>query len=221
MNIDLMDSTPNPIDLISMAMGTCYAKDNASELRVKRAYEANHMSVFEHAKFTVRISGVSRALTHQLVRHRMASYCQESQRYVKLDTEGDAWYVIPDTIRLTGQLEQYVGTMRACGEAYRKMLEDGVPAEDARYVLPNGCETQFVVTMNARSLKNFFRQRCCNRAQWEIRELARRMLLEVRKVSPALFREADPACLVGPCPEGKMSCGRAAEMRALYAKAGE
>lgn len=88
-------------------------------------------------------------------------------------------------------------------------------------MLPNGCETQFVVTMNARSLKNFFRLRCCNRAQWEIRELARRMLEEVRKVSPALFREAGPACLSGPCPEGKMSCGRAAEMRRLYGKAGE
>ena len=96
-----------------------------------------------------------------------------------------------------------------------------IAAEDARYVLPNGCETQFVVTMNARSLKNFFRQRCCNRAQWEIRELARRMLLEVRKVSPALFREAGPACVSGPCPEGKMSCGRAAEMRKLYGEAGE
>ena len=172
MNIDLMDSTPNPIDLISMAMGTCYAKDNASELRVKRAYEANHMSVFEHAKFTVRISGVSRALTHQLVRHRMASYCQESQRYVKLDTEGDAWYVIPDTIRLTGQLEQYVGTMRACGEAYRKMLEDGIPAEDARYVLPNSGTTTIVMTMNLREFFAFLALRQDFHAQWEIRALA-------------------------------------------------
>lgn len=172
MNIDLMDSTPNPIDLISMAMGTCYAKDNASELRVKRAYEANHMSVFEHAKFTVRISGVSRALSHQLVRHRMASYCQESQRYVKLDTEGDAWYVIPDTIRLTDQLEQYVGTMRACGEEYRKMLEDGVPAEDARYVLPNSCKTTIVMTMNLREFFAFLALRQDSHAQWEIRALA-------------------------------------------------
>ena len=216
--------------------------DSAAEF-VEMLSELGHESPIEHASFTFAVEGVSRSLLAQITRHRIASFSVRSQRYV---SEKKFSYVTPPQIADCPEaLALYEDIMEREREAYNKIAsilyekrvkalpenqqEDKsalaaqrkAAAEDARYVLPNGCETQFVVTMNARSLKNFFRLRCCNRAQWEIRELARRMLEEVRKVSPALFREAGPACLSGPCPEGKMSCGRAAEMRRLYGKAGE
>ncbi len=216
--------------------------DSAAEF-VEMLSELGHESPIEHASFTFAVEGVSRSLLAQITRHRIASFSVRSQRYV---SEKKFSYVTPPQIADCPEaLALYEDIMEREREAYNKIASilyekraEALPenqqedksalaaqrkaaAEDARYVLPNGCETQFVVTMNARSLKNFFRLRCCNRAQWEIRELARRMLEEVRKVSPALFREAGPACLSGPCPEGKMSCGRAAEMRRLYGKAGE
>ncbi|MBS7314956.1 MAG: FAD-dependent thymidylate synthase [Clostridiaceae bacterium] len=227
-----------PIDTVMEKLD----EDSAAEF-VEMLSELGHESPIEHASFTFAVEGVSRSLLAQITRHRIASFSVRSQRYV---SEKKFGYVTPPQIAECPEaLALYEDIMEREREAYNKIAAllyekrvDALPedkredksalsaqrkiaAEDARYVLPNGCETQFVVTMNARSLKNFFRQRCCNRAQWEIRELARRMLLEVRKVSPALFREAGPACISGPCPEGKMSCGRAAEMRKLYGEAGE
>lgn len=172
MNVEILDKTPAPIDLISVAMGTCYAKQNSSEERVRRAFKAQHMSVFEHAKFTVRIEGVSRALTHQLVRHRMASFCQESQRYVKMDTEGCGWYTIPSTIKYSDNLKLYAETMAQCAAAYQRLLDAGIPAEDARYVLPNATRSILVMTMNLREFYHFYELRSDSYAQWEIRELA-------------------------------------------------
>ena len=205
---------------------------------VEMLSEFGHESPIEHASFTFVVEGVSRSLLAQITRHRIASFSVRSQRYV---SEKKFGYVTPPQIADCPEaLALYNEIMERERDAYNQitalLLEKRLAslpeesredkavlaaqrrtaAEDARYVLPNGCETQFVMTMNARSLKNFFRLRCCNRAQWEIRELARRMLLEVRRVSPALFREAGPACVSGLCPEGKMSCGRAAEMRKLY-----
>lgn len=165
-----------------------------------------HTSVVEHAVFTFSVSGVSRALTHQLVRHRMASYSQQSQRYVSLS---DPTYVVPHTVE--GDPEAagiYAETMEAIWDAYSRLEALGIPAEDARYLLPNGCTTNITVTMNARELLHFFSLRCCNRAQWEIRELADRMLALCREVSPTIFADAGPACVRGPCPEGPKSCGR-------------
>ena len=198
-----------------------------------------HESPIEHATFTFAVEGVSRTLLAQLTRHRIASFSVRSQRYV---SERKFDYVLPPQIAEDEEAKAlYDEIIEREREAYNKITKilldkklaslseeeradkNRVAAlrrsvgEDARYVLPNACCTQFVVTMNARELKSFFRQRCCNRAQWEIRELATQMLWQVREVAPTLFANAGPACLSGPCPEGKMSCGKAKEMREKFA----
>ena len=135
-----------------------------------------HHSVIEHAVFTFSVEGVSRALTHQLVRHRVASFSQQSQRYVSMDS---ATYVTPHTIEGNADAEKlFDSVMDDIWDAYKKLEGMGIPAEDARYLLPNGCTTNITITMNARELLHFFSLRCCNRAQWEIREMADQMLLQ-------------------------------------------
>ncbi len=201
--------------------------------------EIGHESPIEHASFTFGIEGVSRALLAQITRHRMASFSVQSQRYV---CEAQFEYVTPPEIandpeaaalfkeamqrdqeyydRLTEVLKKkHKAELIAEGadEASADRAAEKKAIEDARFVLPNACDTKMIVTMNARSLHNFFRHRCCNRAQWEIRELAFKMLMLCREVAPSLFKNAGPACLNGPCPEGKMSCKKASEMRKLYA----
>lgn len=181
MKVEILDATSNPIDLVSVSMGRCYAKDDVSENRVRRAFNDRHMSVFEHVKVTVKISGVSRALSHQLVRHRMASFCQESQRYVKVDTSED-WYVKPDLGE--GNAEDiFDKAMQFSALAYRQLLDAGIPAEDARYVLPNACQTSLVMTMNLRELWHFLELREDSHAQWEIRDLAKEIRAKVGEVS--------------------------------------
>jgi thymidylate synthase (FAD) len=151
------------------------------------------------------VEGVSRALTHQLVRHRIASYSQQSQRYVSMNR---ASYIIPPSIALDPDAKkEYETLMNQIWKAYAELAQK-VPKEDARYVLPNACNTNITVTMNARELTHFFSLRCCRRAQWEIRKMAWLMLLEVRQVSPILFENAGPGCVRGPCPEGEYSCGK-------------
>ena len=197
-----------------------------------------HESPIEHVSFTFGIEGVSRALLAQITRHRIASYSVKSQRYV---TEGCFENVIPPEIEDDEQAKElFVQTMQADQAAYDRLAEiltakhtaafiaegkdektaarlaEKKAIEDARFVLPNACETKMVVTMNARSLHNFFRHRCCSRAQWEIREVADQMLKLVCEVAPNLFKMAGPACIKGACPEGKMTCGKAAEMRKKY-----
>lgn len=203
--------------------------------------EIGHESPIEHASFTFGIEGVSRALLAQITRHRMASFSVQSQRYV---SEAQFEYVTPPEIaadptaaalfreamqkdqeyydRLTEVLKnRYIAEMTASGTDAKtaERAAEKKAIEDARFVLPNACDTKMIVTMNARSLHNFFRHRCCNRAQWEIRELARQMLFLCREAAPNLFKNAGPACLNGPCPEGKMTCGKCAEMREYYGNA--
>ena len=199
-----------------------------------------HESPIEHASFTFGIQGVSRSLLAQITRHRIASFSVQSQRYVK---EDGFQFVVPPEIekipeakeeflrameedqrhyeRLTQLLqEKHKAELMAAGEpeksAQRKAEKRAI--EDARFVLPNACATKMIMTMNARSLLNFFSNRCCNRAQWEIRELATQMLIEVKAVAPHLFEKAGPPCLRGACPEGKMTCGKANEVRETFQK---
>lgn len=196
--------------------------------------EIGHESPIEHASFTFGIEGVSRALLAQITRHRIASFSVQSQRYVR---EKQFNYVLPPEIENDSEaLEVFLNAMKRNQEDYDKIsailkekhkkelmtagkdektaerLAEKKAIEDARFVLPNACETKMIVTMNARSLMNFFRHRCCNRAQWEIREVADQMLSLVCQVAPHLFKKAGPSCVCGVCPEGKMTCGKMKEV---------
>ena len=164
-----------------------------------------HTSVIEHTSFTFAISEVSRSLTHQLVRHRIASYAQQSQRYVNFT---DPCFVIPPTIKKNEKMKKtYEQTMQTIWEKYNKLLAMNIPAEDARYILPNATYTNIIVTMNARSLLNFFELRCCLHAQWEIRTLANKMLHLVKKEAPLIFKNAGTSCKTkNYCPEQKKEC---------------
>ena len=170
----------------------------------KRVAGYGHVSVIEHASFTFSIEDVSRVMTHQLVRHRIASYTQQSQRYVTYDTLEK--YVTPPTIADKVEARKtFDEALAKISETYQKLLKQGIPKEDARFILPNAAKTNIIVTMNARELRHFFNLRCCARAQWEIREVATEMLRQVKKVAPILFENAGPSCVkLGFCPEGKM-----------------
>lgn len=216
MNVELLYHTPDPQRAVATAARLCYAPVGASELmetlseeRIEKVLrtilESGHYSTLEHASYTFAIDGVSRAMTHQLVRHRLASYNQQSQRYVTFKEEPE--FVVPQSVVDAGAKDDYEAAARAAFQAYTRLVELGVPAEDARYLLPNACETKIVVTMNIRELMHFFALRCCNRAQWEIREVACRMLELARPTAPLIFAQAGPGCVKGACPEGKMSCG--------------
>lgn len=254
MRVTLINHTPEPERLVAASAKLCYANvgveelseamDDAAVVRfIDLLMDLGHESPLEHVSFSFAIEGVSRVLTHQLVRHRIASYSQQSQRYVTLDHFS---YVIPPAVRDNPEaLRLFEETMEADRLAYGRIAalleadhvarfrEEGWPEkeaikrarkaaiEDARFVFPNACETKIVATMNARSLMNFFRHRTCNRAQWEIRELAIEMLRLVRGVAPHLFRTAGPGCLVGPCPEGAMTCGKIQDVRAFFERMDE
>ncbi len=217
MNVELLYHTPDPERAIATAARLCYAPVGAAELmetmpedRVRSVLatimRSGHFSTLEHACYTFAVDGVSRALTHQLVRHRLASFNQQSQRYVKY-TDG-LETIKPDTIANNEEANRvFDEVIAATKEGYQDLIELGIPAEDARYLLPNAAETKIVITMNARELTHFFEMRCCNRAQWEIRELAHRMLDLVRPTAPYIFMDAGAPCVHGTCPEGKMSCG--------------
>ena len=217
MNVELLYHTPDPERAIATAARLCYAPVGAAELmetmpeeRVRSVLstimESGHFSTLEHASYTFAIEGVSRALTHQLVRHRIASFNQQSQRYVKFKDGVEV--VKPASIADDPEASSvFDEAIDACVTAYKKLLDAGVPAEDARYLLPNAAESKIVVTMNVRELLHFFSLRCCNRAQWEIREMAHRMLELARPTAPFVFMDAGAPCVRGDCPEGKMSCG--------------
>lgn len=205
---------------------------------VEMLAEIGHESPIEHASFTFGIEGVSRALLAQITRHRMASFSVQSQRYV---AEAHFEYVTPPEIaeneealaifkeamaedqrrydELTAILkEKHKANFIKAGkdEKTADRMAEKKAIEDARFVLPNACETKMVLTMNARSLLNFFRHRCCNRAQWEIQDVANQMLALVSSVAPNIFKNAGPSCVSGACPEGKMTCGKIKEMREYY-----
>ena len=214
MIVKLLAYTQNADVICAAAGNSCYSErpsyeiveDINSEKVLSRIVGMGHHSVIEHAVFTFSVEGVSRALTHQLVRHRVASYSQQSQRYVSMKEPS---FVTPHTVQDDPEaLKVFEDTMAEIWAAYGKLESMGIPAEDARYLLPNGCTTNITITMNARELLHFFSLRCCNRAQWEIREMADKMLELCREVSPVIFRDAGPPCVRGPCPEGKLSCGR-------------
>ena len=247
--VTLLAHTPDPERTVAFAAKLCYSSSGIEDLRdglteekissfVKMLADMGHESPIEHVSFTFGIEGVSRACTHQLVRHRIASYSQKSQRYV---TEGQFGYIIPPEIAKDEKVSKlFIEAMEADQKAYddiaealkekhfktfigegfdektAKRMAEKKAIEDARFVLPNACETKIVVTMNARTLMNFFHHRCCNRAQWEIKEVADLMLKEVSAVAPNLFKNAGPSCVAGACPEGKMTCGKAKEMREFY-----
>lgn len=217
MQVELLYHTPNPERAIATAARLCYAPVGAKELmdtmppeRVESVLttimRSGHFSTLEHASYTFAVDGVSRALTHQLVRHRLASFNQQSQRYVKFK-EGIP-IIKPDSIASSDEANAiFDGVIDAMADAYAKLIELDIPAEDARFILPNATETKIVITMNVRELLHFFEVRCCNRAQWEIQELAMRMLELVRPTAPFIFADAGAPCVHGPCTEGKMSCG--------------
>ncbi len=213
MKVTLLAHTPDADRICAAAAHSCYSDRSSADLledvdpekMLCRVIGMGHHSVIEHAVFTFSVEGVSRALTHQLVRHRIASFSQQSQRYVEIS---EPTFVVPETVKGDGKASQiYADTMDRIWKAYADLIDLGIPAEDARYVLPNGCTTDITITMNARELLHFFSMRCCNRAQWEIRAMADEMLRLCREVSPVIFADAGPACVRGPCPEGKKTCG--------------
>jgi len=171
---------------------------------IKRVTGYGHVSVIEHASFTFSIEGVSRVLTHQLIRHRIASYMQQSQRFVAYNTLEK--YVTPPSILEHMEAKKiFDETLEKISETYQKLLKLGIKKEDARFILPNAAKTNIIVTMNARELHHFFNLRCCTRSQWEIREVAIEMLKQAKKTAPALFENAGPSCVeLGYCPEGKI-----------------
>lgn len=228
MKVKLLESTNNAVNVIYSACRQCYSvrfaadifrdkkiSKQAKSLFIRKIVSSGHESPLEHAEFTFAVAGVSRALTHQLVRHRIASYSQQSQRYVKNE---DFAYIIPPVFKSdAGLREEYESCMKTISGCYGRLIRilerKGVKGEsanqDARFILPQGAETKIVITMNCRELIHFFKQRCCARAQWEIRQLAWNMLKICAKKMPEIFSGAGPKCkTLGYCPEGKdFSCG--------------
>ncbi len=240
--VELLAHTPEPEKLVAAAAKMCYSNAGVqgvmeqltpekTEKFLQMLMSMGHESPLEHVSFTFGLEGVSRSLLAQLTRHRIASYSVKSQRYVN---EGTFEYITPPEIAKDPQtLALYRKTMEDINEAYARLTEslravhelsmapsaaEKKAIEDARYVLPNACETKLIVTMNVRSLYNFFAHRCCERAQWEIRAVADQMLEQVKTVAPTLFAKAGPPCVKGSCPEGKMSCGKMLEKREKYLK---
>lgn len=262
--VTLLAYTPMPEQTVAMAAKLCYSKSSIDTVKdglteektgafVDMLADMGHESPIEHASFTFGIEGISRACSHQIVRHRIASYSQQSQRYVDGSTFD---FVVPPSVAenpvllekyneaieleqkayvelrnalMVQSIKKYAPDFDLNGKSDEEIISEFKNAdkkkcssfeklanEDARFILPNACTTKIICTFNARSLMNFFAHRCCNRAQWEIRDVARQMLELVKPVAPHIFKKSGPPCLFGPCPEGKMSCGKAKEMRERY-----
>lgn len=180
MNVQILECTDCPLDLISICAGVSYGKPYADKNRAKKCFDNGHLSVFEHAKVTFLIDDISRDCANQLVRHRHGSYTQQSQRYCKVDTE-DAWYEVP--LSFMGDFDAYHKSMKDCADAYNEAINSGVPVEDARYLLPGSAYTSIAVTFNLRSFYEFLKLRLDDHAQWEIRNLAFDMLNEFQRYS--------------------------------------
>lgn len=228
LNVTLIAHTPEPEKVIAMASRTCYSAldlegldkktdtaDNAAYIR--RVLASGHTSIAEHASFTFGLEGVSRTLLAQITRHRVASFSVQSQRYVSVAGAEVFDYVLPPRIRALGpeaeeKFARQMKTMQRWYDEWSEALGQD-SAEDARFVLPGAAATRIVMTMNARELLHFFSLRMCNRAQWEVREAAWRMYELVYPLAPSVFENAGPGCARGACPEGKRTCGRAAEVR--------
>ena len=215
MKVTLITHTPDPEKIVAAAARLCYSNseiqdlfNNLTEIKVtnflNKLNSLGHESPLEHISFTFGIEDVSRATTHQLVRHRIASYSQKSQRYVD---EQNFKYVVPKKISNNPEaLELFYNCMNIIRSTYCKLKQFGIETEDARAVLPNACCSSIIVTMNARTLLNFFTLRCCNRAQEEIKQVAYEMLKLCKEVAPLIFKTAGPSCVRGECSEGEMTC---------------
>jgi thymidylate synthase (FAD) len=230
LRVQLVRHTDNPQELVALGARLCYAGGTLDSLVekisgqdqqnfVQKVMGMGHDSVLEHASFTFLVEGVSRVLLAQLTRHRIASFSVQSQRYVSY--QSGFGYIVPPAIRALGEeaVEEYNSQMAQMQQWYegwqQKLGNAGEKSnEDARFVLPGACETRVLFTMNARELRHFFSLRMCNRAQWEIRAMAQQMFEQVYPVAPALFADAGPSCISGPCPEGGRSCGKLQEVRA-------
>ena len=206
MRVELLSHTADPARLCGEAAAVC-TNSAKPESSLRHSMEAGHESVLEHAVFTFRVEGLSRAALAQLTRHRLASFDVQSQRYVRIRGMD---LVMPDTIRGSDFYVEAGSLLEDVMNLYQRMVDAGIPAEDARYITPQAVPTVLVMTMNARELRHFFSLRCCNRAQWEIRRLADEMLTICKRVAPALFEGAGPGCVTGRCRE-KKPCGHPRE----------
>ena len=249
MKVTLLAHTPQPEKVIAMAAKLCYSPVGVDEIEKNLTDESvekflnmlinmGHESPLEHVTFTFGIEGISRSCSHQIVRHRIASFSQQSQRYVKLN---QFEYIIPPQIEKIEEAKKlFIESMKRDQEDYDRLVEmlfekhykellaqgknenqaksqaEKIAIEDARYVFPNACETKMVFTINVRSLYNFFEHRCCERAQWEIRELATQILKQVKEVAPILFKNCGPKCVKGPCTEGNMTCGKIVSIKEKF-----
>ncbi len=219
MKVKLINYTKDPEKIVAQSARLCYSALDIEDLReklsnesiiklIKKIMKLGHYSVLEHATFTFAIEGISRVTSHQLVRHRLASFSQQSQRYVKIKEKGFP-YVVPKSIEKNKKLAKiFIDTLKELDGIYRLLLSQNIEAEDARYILPQAVKTKIILTANARELLHIFKLRCCNRAQWEIKEVAIKMLQEVEDIAPTIFENAGPPCILGPCPEGELSCGK-------------
>lgn len=252
MKVTLLSHTPEPEKIAATAAKLCYSSSDIDSLSeglteektkdfIKMLVSIGHESVMEHVSFTFGIEGISRACSHQLVRHRIASYSQKSQRYVS--EKGFEFITPPEIENIQEAKAEFDRMMKEITASYEKIADiltenhtarltgeglDGKTAalkarklanEDARFLLPNACETKIIVTMNVRSLFNFFRHRCCNRAQWEIRAVADEMLRLCLQIAPNIFESAGPSCIAeGKCPEGKMTCGKMKEVKERFSE---
>ncbi|MBI4975969.1 MAG: FAD-dependent thymidylate synthase [Spirochaetes bacterium] len=231
-NVQLLRHTPNPEEAVATAARLCYSPADITALTEKISHSdvaafirklaaMNHYTPFEHVSFTFGIEGISRVTTHELVRHRLASYSQQSQRYIK-EKELFTYITPPAVDRDPALKERYDAFMREASDLYQSLVASGVKNEDARFVLPNAKEAKIIVTMNARELMHFFNLRCCTRAQWEIRAMADEMLRLAKQASPALFEHAGASCeTLQYCPEGEYSCGRYPTLAKLTDKKGK
>ena len=230
MNIKLIKHTPNPEQIVAMSAKLCYSPSCIEEIideveynprkyitLIEKLLKIGHLTPFEHVTFTFAIEGVSRSMLAQITRHRIASFSVQSQRYVgetSFKNKNECFdYIIPPAIEKLGTeaVDEFCEQMKTIQKWYDKWVEklggSRSAYEDARFVLPNAVATKLFMTMNARELMHFFNLRCCNRAQWEIRSVANKMLSLVKKIAPNLFKTAGPRCLRGSCPEGEFSCG--------------
>ncbi|NLV81519.1 MAG: FAD-dependent thymidylate synthase [Synergistaceae bacterium] len=214
--LKLIAFTPNAANVVAASAKLCYSPSGAADILegldskkiesfLKMLNETGHMSPFEHVSYTFAIEGISRVATHQLVRHRLASYSQQSQRYVEMNVP--SCIVPPSILENEYALEIFQKQVDFTWECYKKLVLLGIAKEDARFILPHGAESRIVVTMNARELHLFFSLRLCKRAQWEIREVARQMFMLVRKASPELFVTGGPSCIVNGTCEEAHPCG--------------
>ena len=234
LNVILLRHTPNPEEMVAHAAKLCYSPTTIDELKkqvegkeqagfIEKLTDMRHLSPIEHVTFTFGIEGISRACSHQIVRHRLASYSQQSQRYVGQHSKKTKGFdfIIPPSIEKIGKKQWFIEKMETIQKWYDELVtilgDKGESTfEDARFLLPNAAETKIIITMNARELLHFFRVRCCNRAQWEIRAMATEMLRLAKQVTPNIFKDAGPGCVNDKCPEGKMSCGKMDEVRKKF-----